>query len=176
MIAEKKGMGMIGVFMILAFTLFFFTMFYIVLYMMFTNFLPLLTTSDSTKTYYDSTLLPIMTFMPFLFLLSVVLWGIIQSQNEWNMVSILGIWVVILFSFFTVSTIFMALDEYIMSTLPNMFTLDANYAGVYNNLVKNLWRTIPVATPAILFIFGLYMASSYSERAGKTYSGGYITQ
>jgi hypothetical protein len=170
---EKKGMGMIGIFLILILTAFFFTMFYIVLYQVYTNLFMQLITDSDTLAFYNGSMVPIMLAMPVVFLISLMFWGILQTQNPFSMFTITGIWLVILFSWVVFSMGFVVMDPWIMKQLPAMLPMDANYTDVYNNFVITLWRpTMPWAVAIILNIFGLFMAPAYFESRGNTWSTG----
>jgi hypothetical protein len=175
-VAWKKGMGMVGIFLILLVATFIFTMIYIVIYNLFMNLLPSLTDNASTLAYYQSCFVPVMKAIPFFFLFSIVVWGLIQSQNPFSMFSIGGVWVVITFAWFSYAAIFMFFDFWMMTEIPSLIPAQATYwIAFYSDFVVVLWRDVTWAVAIVLFFFGLWMASTRYEQTGPAYgnSGGY---
>jgi hypothetical protein len=166
---EKKGMGLIGVFMLLIVTGFFWTMFYIVLNQIMANFLPTFFTDANTVAFYNSCLKPVWHALPFLFFLAMIIWSILQTQNPYNMFTVGGIWIAIAFGWMMLSMVYVVMDVWIMQTLPTMLPMDAIYSGVYTDLVMMLWRTMPWAIAIVLGIFGLYMGPAMFEMGGQTW-------
>jgi len=169
-VREKKGVGLIGVFLTLAIVIFFFTAFYIVLDNFYANFITKFAGSADTITYYDSTLHPVWMAIPFVFFFSAVLWGVIQSQNPFNVARFGLVWVVIVFSYFTFSMIYVAFDNFMMNTIPGLMPAsDTIYSSVYTNFIKPLWRAVPLGFIVVLLLFGSWMATTYFEQGGRTY-------
>lgn len=169
----NRGMGFIGIVVVLVLMMFFFAGFYVTLEVIYSNLASQLTSSADTLTYYNDYIRPMWLSLSFFFLLSIIIWGLVQTQSPFNMASIAVVWVVIIFGYFAYSILFVAFDEWIMSLLPALLTVDANYVSVYENLVKSLWRVGPFAAYGVLVFFGLYMASTYAERAGNLQSYNY---
>jgi len=174
-LVEKKGMGLIGVFLILCVISFFFTMFYIVIDYYFTNFYLNFAVDAGTTVYFNEVLLPAWRAIPVIFMLSIIIWALIQSQNPFNIIAIGGVWMTILFSWAVFSLTYVAFDNMMMTQLPSLFPAgETVYSSFYTNFVIVLWRTVPYGVIIILLIFALYMASTYFEPGGRTYNyGGY---
>lgn len=170
---NNRGMGFIGISLILILMMFFFSAFYVVLEMIHVNVLENFIESTSTRDYYNTYIRPMWLSFTIFFLLSIIIWGVVQTQSAYNIAAIAGIWVVVLFGFTVLTAVFVAFDKWIMEDLMDIVPMDAAYVGVYENLVKPLWRTAPVGIYIMFVFFGLYMASTYAEKAGSTYVSGF---
>ena len=90
----KKGVGVTGIFLIIITAAFFFTMFYIVLDNVYQNMLPQLTNSPDTLNYFNTNLLPVWRFLPWLFVFSIPIYAIIQIQNPFSTGAYTFVWII----------------------------------------------------------------------------------
>jgi hypothetical protein len=168
--AWKKGIGMIGILMIMGLTAFFWTMFFIFLNIIYTTVLPGIISDADTLVYFNTILSPIWyPVIPILFLLSMCLWAFIQSQNPMASFVIAIVWITIVAAWFTYSTCYIIFDPWIIKVLPGLLPLDQTWSDAYNNFIPQVWHTMTWMIAITLAFFGCYLAPSYFEQGGKTY-------
>ena len=167
----NRGTGFIGISLILILMMFFYSGFFVSLEMLHSNVLIQFIETAATQAYYDTYLRPMWLSFSIFFLFSIIIWGVVQTQSTFNMVSIAGVWVVILFGFTVLTAIFLSFDNWIMVDLPSLLPMEKSMVGVYENLVKPLWRTAPIAIYCTFVFFGMYMASTYAEKGVQVYPG-----
>jgi len=169
----NRGTGFIGISLILILMLFFYSGFYVSLELLHSNVLNQFIELPTTQDYYDTYLRPMWLSFSIFFLFSIIIWGVVQTQSTFNMASIAGVWIVILFGFTVLTGVVLSFDKWIMQDLPTMLPMDQVMVSFYENLVKPLWRTAPIAIYCMFVFFGVYMASTYAEKGGQTFIGAY---
>jgi len=106
---------------------------------------------------------PVWSALPYFFGFAVIIWTLVMSQNPYRSLVIVGIWMVILFTYFIYVGIYMAFDEFFRSDVRDMVPA-GDLLTFYDSVVLQAWSGITWVLPAFLVLFGVFLAPTYLER------------